>query len=88
MAGGAGDMVSKLYMCVCTGVCVCVCVCVYLYMCRLSGPSRLDEDGPDGDKGSEVTVPRLKGFEWSKTETAMDARVLAPEHDQSIGIFQ
>ena len=71
-------------------VCVCVCVCVYLYMCRLSGPSRLDEEGPDDDddEGSEVTAPRLKGFEWSKTETAMDARVLAPEHNQSIEIIQ
>lgn len=50
----------------------------HLYMCRLSGPSRLAEDGPNA-AGSEVTVPLLKGFEWSKTETAMDARVLAPK---------
>lgn len=35
---------------------------VWLYMCRLSGPSRLDEDGPDV-VGSEVTAPRLKGLE-------------------------
>ena len=48
-------------------------------MCRLSGPNRLEEDGPDA-AGSEVRAPRLKGCEWSKAETAMDARVLAPEH--------
>lgn len=52
---------------------------LYLYMCRLSGPSRLEEEGPDVP-GSEVTAARLKGFEWSKTETAMDALVLAPEN--------
>lgn len=51
----------------------------YLYMCRLSGPSRLEEEGPDM-LGSEVTAARLKGLEWSKTETAMDALVLAPEN--------
>lgn len=32
----------------------------YLYMCRLSGPSRLQEDGPDA-AGSEVTASRLNG---------------------------
>lgn len=50
--------------------------CVYLYMCRLSGPSRLDEDGPE-EAESEGGAPSLKGLE-SKAETAMDARVLAP----------
>lgn len=35
---------------------------LYLYMCRLSGPSRLDEDGP-GEAESEVTAPRLNGLE-------------------------
>lgn len=35
---------------------------LYLYMCRLSGPSRLDEDGPD-EAGSGVTGPRLNGLE-------------------------
>lgn len=52
---------------------------MYLYRCRLSGPSRLDEDQPEGAK-LELTAPRLKGLEWSKAETAMEARVLAPEH--------
>jgi len=47
-------------------------------MCRLSGPSLLNEEGPDV-VGSEVTPPPLKGVEWSKTETAMEALVLAPE---------
>lgn len=51
---------------------------LYLYMCRLSGPSRPDDTRPEG-AGSEVTAPGLNGLEWSKVETAIDARVLAPE---------
>lgn len=47
-------------------------------MCRLSGPSRPDDTRPE-EAGSEVTAPGLNGLEWSKVETAMDARVLAPE---------
>lgn len=53
-------------------------IVLYLYMCRLSDPSRPDDTKPEG-VGSEVTAPGLNGFEWSKVETAMDARVLAPE---------
>lgn len=51
---------------------------MYLYMCRLRGPSRPDDTRPGG-AGSEVTAPGLNGLEWSKVETAMEARVLAPE---------
>lgn len=58
---------------------------LYLYMCRLSGPSRLDDTRPEG-AGSEVTAPGLNGLEWSKVETAMDARVLAPETRRQFSI--
>lgn len=51
---------------------------LYLYMCRLRGPSRPDDTRPEGAE-SEVTAPGLNGLEWSKVETAIDARVLAPE---------
>lgn len=53
----------------------------YLNMCRLSGPSRLEEDGPDA--GGSAGAPLLKGWAWSKAETAMEARVLAPEANRS-----
>ena len=52
-----------------------------LYMCRLRGPSRLQDEGPEA-AGAPAPEPlpeaRLKGLEWSKRETAMEALVLAP----------
>lgn len=54
----------------------------YLYMCRLRGPSRVQDEGPEA-AGPELTdglftAVRLNGLEWSNKETAIEARVLAP----------
>lgn len=53
-----------------------------MYMCRLRGPSSEEEGGPPAAWGPLTDVltdaARLKGLEWSKSDTAMDARVLAP----------
>ena len=52
-----------------------------LYMCRLRGPRRLHDEGPEaaGAPAPELfPEARLKGLEWSKRETAMEALVLAP----------
>lgn len=53
-----------------------------LYMCRLRGPRSVEEGGPPATGGPLTDVltdaARLKGLEWSNSDTAMDARVLAP----------
>lgn len=54
-----------------------------LYMCRLRGPSSVDEGGPPATWGPPliavfIDAARLKGLEWSNSDTAMDALVLAP----------
>lgn len=54
-----------------------------LYMCRLRGPRSVEEGGPPAAWGPLFTdvltdAARLKGLEWSKSDTAIDARVLAP----------
>lgn len=56
-----------------------------LYMCRLRGPSNVEEGGPPdpGDPlAGALTAALLNGFEWSNRETAMDALVLAPVAEQ------
>lgn len=54
-----------------------------LYMCRLRGPSSVEEGGPPAAWGPLLTdvftdAALLKGLEWSKSDTAIDARVRAP----------
>lgn len=58
-----------------------------LYICRFKGPSSVDEEGPPDTGGpltGAFTAARLNGFEWSKSETAMEALVLAPVTEERV----
>lgn len=58
-----------------------------LYICRFKGPNSVEEEGPPATGGpltGVLTAARLNGFEWSNSDTAMDALVLAPVTEERV----